>query len=338
MTALRDESGSLCGFAKITRDLTERRLIEERLLRAHEELEHRVQQRTAQLKEANESLRSEIIQRSHAQASLAAQAKELAESNAKLSRSNRDLDEFAYVASHDLREPLRGIHNYATFLIEDYADKLDAEGRQKLETLQRLSKRMDTLIDALLHFSRVGRTELAVQQTNLQEVLSEVLDSVRIMLEEHRVDVRLPVALPAVVCDRVRVGEIFENLIVNAVKYNDKPHKWVEIGTTTRPRETNAAGDDSASAKQATDARQAKSDELVFYVRDNGIGIPEKHHEGIFRIFKRLHGRDKFGGGTGAGLTIVKKIVERHGGRIWIESTVGEGTTFFFTLPQEIAA
>ncbi len=104
---------------------------------------------------------------------------------------------------------------------------------------------------------------------------------------------------------------MFHNLITNAVKYNDKPAKWVEVGYRD--------GDGPA----------------VFYVRDNGMGIPARHHDAVFRIFKRLHGRDKFGGGTGAGLTIVKKIIERHGGRIWLESQVGEGTTFYFTLAPE---
>jgi light-regulated signal transduction histidine kinase (bacteriophytochrome) len=113
----------------------------------------------------------------------------------------------------------------------------------------------------------------------------------------------------------VRVGEIFHNLIVNAVKYNDKEHKVVEIGYE--------------------DPRSAEVPEpVVFYVKDNGIGIPEKHFDSIFRIFKRLHGREKFGGGTGAGLTIVKKIIERHNGRIWVESTPGEGTAFYFTLAK----
>jgi light-regulated signal transduction histidine kinase (bacteriophytochrome) len=109
--------------------------------------------------------------------------------------------------------------------------------------------------------------------------------------------------------DRARVGEIFYNLIVNAVRYNDKPGKWVEVGW-------------------------AEGEPPVFYVRDNGIGIPEKHFDSIFRIFKRLHSRDRFGGGTGAGLTIVKKIVERHSGRIWLDSVPGEGTTFYFTLAK----
>ncbi len=107
----------------------------------------------------------------------------------------------------------------------------------------------------------------------------------------------------------MRVAEVFRNLITNAIKYNDKPGKWIEIG-----------------------CQQVTALPPVFYVRDNGIGIPEKHFEAVFRIFKRLHGRNKFGGGAGAGLTIVKKIVKRHGGRVWIESTPGQGTTFKFTL------
>ena len=270
----------------------------------------------------------DITERKRAREALENQSRELAEANAFLSRSNRDLDEFAYVASHDLREPLRGIHNYATFLLEDYAGKLEADGQAKLETLQRLSKRMDTLIDALLQFSRVGRTELAVQPTSLQGVLEEVLDSLRITVEEQGVEIRIPSPLPEVVCDRVRIGEVFENLIVNAVKYNDKPQKWIEIGLA--PPALEATAD--------TGRRPWLKPPPVFYVRDNGIGIPANHHESVFRIFKRLHGRDKFGGGTGAGLTIVKKIVERHGGRIWIESVPGEGTTFYFTLAQEQAA
>ena len=121
----------------------------------------------------------------------------------------------------------------------------------------------------------------------------------------------------------MRVGEVLRNLITNSMKYNDKPEKWIEIGH---------------GIDLGLDAMKPKEDEpfaghhTVFYVRDNGIGIPEKHFEAIFRIFKRLHARDEFGGGTGVGLTIVKKIIERHGGQIWIESTRGEGTCFYFTL------
>ncbi len=269
------------------------------LLRAKEDLEGRVEERTREL-------RQELGERRRAE-------RELAHRNEELRQSNKELDDFAYIASHDLKEPLRGIHNFSVFLLEDYAGKLDDDGRSKLETLTRLSRRMEALIDSLLHFSRVGRVDLAIDRVDLNEIVAEVLDSVGINLRESGIDVRIPRPLPAVRCDRARVGEIFYNLVVNAMKYNDKPEKWIEIGF----REGERAGRPP-----------------VFYIRDNGIGIPEKHLDSIFRIFKRLHARDKFGGGTGAGLTIVKKIVERHNGRIWVDSKSGEGTTFYFTLEK----
>lgn len=236
---------------------------------------------------------------------------ELRLANTELARSNQELDDFAYITSHDLKEPLRGIANYSNFVIEDSGDKLDDDGRAKLLTIRRLCEHMETLLSSLLHFSRVGRTELAVRDTDLNVVLAEILESLQVRLKELAVEVRIPQPLPTLCCDRVRVGEVFRNLITNAMKYNDKPQKWLEIGYR---REQGC---------------------VSLFVKDNGIGIPVQHRESIFRIFKRLHGRDKFGGGTGAGLTIAKKIVERHGGRIWVESTVGEGTTFHFTLQAE---
>ena len=259
-------------------------------------------------------------------------ATEIQERNAELLRSNQELDDFAYIASHDLKEPLRGIHNYASFLIEDYGDKLDGEGLAKLETLQRLTQRMDTLLDSLLDTARVGRLEFAIQETNLNELLAEVLDSVRISLRERGVEVRTAKPLPTLRCDRVRIGEVLRNLITNAMKYNDRPQKWIEIGTfaPNRPLKNGTGSETNPNDQQAGRGQPA----IALYVRDNGIGIREKHYGSIFRIFKRLHARDKFGGGTGVGLTIVKKIVERHGGRIWVESKYGEGTTFYFTLAE----
>ena len=232
-----------------------------------------------------------------------------------LARSNQELDDFAYVASHDLKEPLRGIHNYARFLLEDHGDKLGEDGRSKLETVGRLAQRLENLIDTLLIYSRVGRVDLAMKETDLNEVVRDALDSVAISLKEKNVEIRLPEPLPKVACDQARVAEVFRNLISNALKYNDKPQPWIEIGCQ-RPFEGG----------------------LRFYVRDNGIGIREKHIDAVFRIFKRLHKRDQYGGGAGAGLTIVKKIVERHGGRIWVESVVGEGSIFYFTLQPESRA
>lgn len=258
--------------------------IEERdtaLLSAKDDLEHRVQARTRELRVANDELQ----------------------------QTNRELDDFAYIASHDLKEPLRGIHNYSMFLLEDYADKLDHEGRAKLETLMRLTRRMEVLIDSLLRYSRLGRVDLAMEEVDLNETVAEVLENLDVNLRAEQVEVITPRPLPRVRGDRVQLGEIFHNLIVNGVKYNESQGKRIEIG-------------------------YRDGQPPVFYVRDNGIGIPDKHHEAIFRIFKRLHARDKYGGGTGAGLTIVKKIVERHNGRIRVESTPGEGTTFYFTLAK----
>nr|WP_208492251.1 ATP-binding protein [aff. Roholtiella sp. LEGE 12411] len=238
-------------------------------------------------------------------------ADELAQLNIELERSNNELDAFAYIASHDLKEPLRGIHNYSNFLIEDYGEILNDEGMDKLRTLIRLTQRMEDLIDSLLHFSRLGRVDLSMQQTNINSVVTRSLDLLNARIEEMHVEICIPRPLPTVYCDRVQVGEVFNNLIANAIKYNDKPEKWIEIGYIDHP---------TAPA--------------IFYVQDNGIGIREKHFEAIFRIFKRLHGPNKYGGGTGAGLTIAKKIVERHSGKIWVESTYGQGSTFYFTLQE----
>ncbi|HEY9845279.1 MAG TPA: ATP-binding protein, partial [Candidatus Caenarcaniphilales bacterium] len=248
-------------------------------------------------------------------------ADELARINIELERSNSELDAFAYIASHDLKEPLRGIHNYSSFLIEDYADILNEEGNSKLQTLVRLTQRMEDLIDSLLHFSRLGRVELLMQWTNLNELLRNVVDVLSISLKETAVDIRIPRPLPVIRCDRVQVGEVFSNLISNAIKYNDKTDKWVEIGWL-----------DAVPGSEQAHLEEKAGQTIVFYVRDNGIGIREKHLDTIFRIFKRLHAPNRYGGGTGAGLTIAKKIVERHNGKIWVESTYGEGSTFYLTL------
>ncbi len=244
-------------------------------------------------------------------------AEQVAKLNKELEATVEELDAFAYVASHDLKEPLRGIHNYAAFLLEDFQGKLGDEGDAKLKALMRLSQRMESLIESLLHYSRMGRGEFAVREKDLNAVLHGVQEMLQARFEETQAELRFPRPLPTVQCDPVMVGEVFANLISNALKYNDKPDKWVEVGY-----EEKAESDGEGGSKPMT----------VFYVRDNGIGIPARHRDTVFRIFKRLHAREKFGGGTGAGLTIAKKVVERHGGRIWIESAEGEGTTFYFTL------
>lgn len=289
-----DESGRIVEYVAIRADITARKLAEEQL---------RI--RALQLEAANAEL-----------AAAKSAAEELAES---LERSNRELDDFAHIASHDLKEPLRGIHNYSTAVLEDYAQMLDADGRAMLETLPRLSQRLELFIDSLMEFSRLGRTELGVAYVDLNVVLADVLERLGVVLKESGTEVRVPEPLPTILCDRPRIGEVFYNLISNSLKYNDKPQKWIEVGVVKKDNRP-------ASAQP--------SETLLFYVRDNGIGIKDKHKEMVFRLFKRLHRRDLYGGGTGAGLTIVRRIVERHGGRIWVESVFGEGTTFYFTLQE----
>ncbi|MEG4805155.1 ATP-binding protein [Microcoleus sp. ARI1-B5] len=243
------------------------------------------------------------------------QADEMARINLELERSNTELDAFAYVASHDLKEPLRGIHNYSNFLIEDYGDVLQDDGTAKLQTLVRLTQRMEDLINSLLHYSRLGRTELSRQPTNLNDLVRQSIDTLKIGQPQQAIEFRLPQTLPTIAGDRTQVSELFINLISNAIKYNDRSEKGVEIGCIES---------ETGSGKDPIPYR--------FYVRDNGIGLPQHHWERIFQIFKRLHAQDEYGGGTGAGLTIVQKIVARHGGKIWVESTPGEGSTFYFTL------
>ena len=248
-------------------------------------------------------------------------AERLADLNADLSRSNEELDAFAYVASHDLKEPLRGIHKYAQQLLED-ASAVDEEHRRKLNGLMRLTLRMDSLLDSLLYFSRVGREAIHFGPVDLNELLEEAIEMVDARRDESRGEIVAPRALPHIRCDRVRCREILVNLLSNALKYADKAEKRIEVGYIY-PHEQHPRPNCPGEATH----------DAIYYVKDNGIGIHPRHFEQVFKMFKRLHGRDEYGGGTGAGLTIVKKLVERHHGRVWLDSEPGVGTTFFFTLP-----
>ncbi|MBW4621752.1 MAG: GAF domain-containing protein [Cyanosarcina radialis HA8281-LM2] len=261
------------------------------------------------------------------------QADELAAVNIELKRSNDELDSFAYIASHDLKEPLRGIHNYANFLMEDHADVLNEDGIRKLQTLVRLTQRMEDLINSLLHFSRLGRAELAWQRVDLNVLLQQAIATLKMSQPQHSVEFHCPQPLPVIECDRAQVSELFTNLLSNAIKYNNKAQKSVEIGFS--PPEISSGRTSTLSSLSSPSRLLPLPQTYTFYVRDNGIGIPEQHLNKIFQIFRRLHGRDEYGGGTGAGLTIARKIVERHGGEIWVESMPGEGSTFYFTLPGE---
>jgi light-regulated signal transduction histidine kinase (bacteriophytochrome) len=239
---------------------------------------------------------------------------ELLELNSELKRSNDELDSFAYIASHDLKEPLRGIYNYSYILLEDYHNSLDEDGNRRIETLMSLAKRMERLIDSLLHYSRIGRQELDSSHIDLNSLIANHIRPVLEVSHQDSIDIRIPEPLPPCVGDVTLIEEVFINLVINGLKYNNQEHKWIEIGSFQDP---------------------TYSVHPIYYVQDNGIGISPEHQDVIFRIFKRLHPPQKFGGGTGAGLTIVKKIIERHGGKISIQSNLGEGARFQFTLAPE---
>ncbi|MEM9750936.1 MAG: PAS domain S-box protein, partial [Pseudomonadota bacterium] len=239
----------------------------------------------------------------------------------KLKLSNAELDEFAYIASHDIKEPLRGLSSNATFLQEDYEEKLDAGGVKRLNRMRYLCERMERLVDDLLYYSRIGRQDLAVQPTDLNEVIRDIEDMSEATLRDANAVIVTPEPLPTITCDLPRITELFRNLISNGVKYNDKPTKVIEVGVTT----TETLEEDAAP-------------ERVFYVKDNGVGIAPEFHDSVFRIFKRLNEEDDEVKGTGVGLTFVKKIVERHNGRIWLSSEQGRGSTFYFTLNAHAGA
>jgi len=233
----------------------------------------------------------------------------------ELKRSNQELDDFAYIASHDLKEPLRGLLTQTSFLLEDYQDKLEADGVRRLRRLMYLSQRMEKLISDLLYFSRLGRTELAIQETDPNQMVGEIRQMMDTFLTERNARVIIPQPMPRVVCDKLRITEVFRNLIINAVKYSDKPERVVEVGYIENMQDP--LGKETG----------------VFYVKDNGIGIAPEFYLAIFRIFKRLDNPAvNHEEGTGSGLTFVKKIIERHKGQIWLTSEMGVGSTFYFTL------
>lgn len=246
-------------------------------------------------------------------------ADRLAQTNAELASSNAELDTFAYVAGHDLKEPLRGINKYAHRLLED-AKLGHTSDPAQAEWLLRLTVRMDTLLDALLHYASVGRLTLDFSETDLGPVLVEAIDMLGARVAESGVELLVPRPLPTAFCDRIRVREVFSNLISNAIKYTDQLKPWVEIGYL-RPDEPRPAS--SPAETQGS---------TIFYVRDKGVGIDDRHKERVFEIFKRLHATDAYGGGSGAGLTITRKMVSQHEGCIWFDSQPGAGTSFYFTL------
>ena len=239
----------------------------------------------------------------------------LAEQARELERSNRDLEQFAYVASHDLQEPLRKVASFCQLLEKRYGDQLDDRGHEYIKFAVDGAKRMQVLINDLLTFSRVGRLNTAPTEVDLNVAFDEAVDNLSAVVEDSEVEIRRPDGpLPTVTGDATLLTMVFQNLLGNAVKFRR---------SELRPRVVVECGPDPADGNAG----------WLISVADNGIGIPEEFADKVFVIFQRLHGRDVYSG-TGIGLAVCKKIVEYHGGTIWIDPSYTDGTRICFTLPH----
>ncbi len=228
----------------------------------------------------------------------------------RLTKVNEELENFAYIVSHDLKAPIRGIGSISDWLKEDYGHLLDDEGNNLLDLMKRRVLRMQQLIEGILQYSRVGRGNVEKVDLDLNTLLDEVVDTIASGLTENNFELVIPEKLPHIHFAETSTRQVFQNLISNAIKYNDKEKCIVTIT-----------------------AKDLQGEYWQFEVKDNGPGIKPNYHEKIFKIFQTLQARDKFES-TGIGLSIIKKIVEQANGRIWIESDVGKGCSFIFTLPK----
>jgi len=227
----------------------------------------------------------------------------------ELKRSNENLEQFAYVASHDLQEPLRVMASYSQLLEKRYKEKLDKDAMDFIDFIVDAAKRMQKLITDLLAYSRAGRMDASVDTVDCNEILGKVIYTLSSLIEETKAVITND-TLPVSICNESYFIQLLQNLIQNAIKFRGNEPPRIHIGVTRG------------------------NNEWIFFVRDNGIGIEERYKDKIFLIFQRLHTRDQYPG-TGIGLSICKKIVEVHGGKIWVESELGHGSTFYFTIPEK---
>jgi len=268
---LLDDSGNPKFILGISEDITEIKKAEEALHKLNEELEHRVIERTKQLESAN-----------------------------------KELKDFAFIVSHDLKAPLRAVSQLAHWLKEDYYEKLDEEGKETIDIILRRVKRMDSLIDGILHYSRVGRLSEKREKVNILSLVNEVVSS---LIIPSNIKIYVEGEFPTIIGDQTQFKQVFQNLVSNSVKFMDKPEGIIKINC------------------------DSLADQWKFSLSDNGPGIEEKYFEKVFQIFQTLSSRDSHES-TGIGLTIVKKIVELYGGDVHIESEINNGTTIIFTIPK----
>jgi len=222
---------------------------------------------------------------------------------------NKELEAFSYSVSHDLRAPIRGINGYAQILEEDYADKLDADGMAVLHSIRKNSKKMGQLIDDLLAFSKLGRKQVTVADINMNSLVNILKEDFLAEDTEGRISFNIE-DLPPAKGDQALIKQVWINLLSNAIKYSkNKPETPIAIGA------------------------YAEGTHIVYYVKDNGAGFDMQYYDKLFGVFQRLHSQEEFEG-TGIGLAIVQKIVNRHNGTVWAKSKLNQETFFYFSLPN----
>lgn len=275
VTALRDEDGRITGFVGLTYDLTERNRAEAEIYKLNQELELRVTERTAQLEAAN-----------------------------------RELEAFSYSVSHDLRTPLRAIDGFSYILLENYATKLDDEGKRLVDVVRSNVGRMAQLIDDMLEFSRTGRIGISFSRIDMERLARNVVEEIISSTPDCKPQVEIE-HLPPFRGDMAMIHQVFANLISNAIKFSrTREVPMIHVGATENEGET------------------------TYFVKDNGVGFNMQYADKLFGVFQRLHSVNEFEG-TGIGLAIVKRIVARHGGRVWADGRINEGATIYFALPKK---
>ncbi|MBW1744457.1 MAG: PAS domain S-box protein, partial [Deltaproteobacteria bacterium] len=300
-------AGVPIGSVHILRDITDQKRVEEALQKAHDELEQRVEERTSKLARTTEQLKQELTERKRAEEALRVAHKALAKKAADLEAVNEELSEYTYVVSHDLGAPLRAIHNYADFLREDLGDTLGGEQKTYLDNIGHSVHQGEELVEDLLELSRVGKGSGPTEGIDMGTFLEKLVAHLDLSSD---VEVVMGDEWPTIEAEPTLLRQIFQNLIVNAVKFNRSAPKRVEIGWLPVDRQ-----------------------HRELFVRDNGIGIELRYHEQIFQVFQRLHTRAEYEG-SGLGLAIVKKATGKLHGSVRVESKPGEGSTFFVALPK----
>ena len=291
VAVVRDKNGKPSYHIAMIQDITQSKAQEEKIQQLLQELqnlntdlEEKIQIRTANLQKANE----------------------------KLQQSNEDLEQFAYIASHDLQEPLRMVGNFVQLLKRRYSNKIDDSGKEYIQFAVEGVTRMSELMKGLLEYSRVGQVGTGFQKVCLNNLITSKLLDINQLIKDKGAEVIISDFPDDIICEPIQLGIVFYNLIVNALKFNDKNNPTIHIGFFE------------------------DKDIYTISIKDNGIGINEEYQSKVFEIFKRLNNRDDYQG-NGIGLALCKKIILRHGGKIWFESQINQGTTFYFTISKTLA-